>query len=423
MKRTTVIFLCIIVVGTGAFAQKSADVLAYIDLYKQIAIKEMKRTGVPAAVKLAQGIHETEAGKSNLVVKSNNHFGIKCKSSWTGNKVYHDDDARGECFRSYSRPEESYMDHSDFLKNSPRYAFLFDLDPTDFEGWAYGLKKAGYATNIRYSQVLINIIRNYQLEDYTLIALGKLKESDHTLAANTALIPYKIPSIEKEQQDIEIEGPAPSYPSGPFTINNTKVLFAHASTAWLSIADQYRLPMNRLWDFNDLEKDDDILKSSQLVYLQRKRKVGNVAFHIVRNGEDLYDICQSEGIRYESLLELNHLNGNMQPAIGEKLYLQQPAVTPPLLMNAHKSKVSSNGTNQPKAYTQESGIFNLQPNDVNNTETPSKAEYTTHVVYGKETLYSISKKYGVDLAKLKEWNRLNNQQLKVGQSLIIYKDN
>lgn len=124
-------------------AQKREDVIAYITTYKDLAMSEMKRTGLPAAIKLAQGIHETEAGKSDLVRRSNNHFGIKCKSAWTGGKVFHDDDAQGECFRSYGRPEDSYMDHSDFLKNSQRYAFLFDLDPTDYEGWAYGLKKPG----------------------------------------------------------------------------------------------------------------------------------------------------------------------------------------------------------------------------------------------------------------------------------------
>lgn len=352
--RLSIFFLFFIMSATRAFAQKVDDVLAYIDAYKDIAIKEMKRTGVPAAIKLAQGIHETEAGKSELVIKSNNHFGIKCKSAWTGDRVFHDDDARGECFRSYSKPEESYKDHSDFLKNSPRYAFLFDLDPTDYEGWAYGLKKAGYATNIRYSQVLINLIRTYNLEDYTLIALGRMKESDRTLALKSTVIPDKIPSVETaiEASQVEIAGPPPAYPGGRFTINNTKVVFVNANTAWLSLAEQYDIPLARLWDFNDLEKDDDILQKGQLVYIQRKRKVGSVEYHVVQSGENLYDICQSEGIRYESLLELNHLNGSMQPAVGEKLYLQYPATTAPLLIGEQKNKVSSPGTNQPGKHTQ-----------------------------------------------------------------------
>lgn len=140
-RRFVIFFLLITTAGIRSSAQRPEDVINYIATYKNMAINEMKRTGVPAAIKLAQGIHETEAGKSNLVVRSNNHFGIKCKTSWAGDKVYHDDDARGECFRSYSTPEDSYVDHSDFLRKSTRYAFLFELDPTDYEAWAYGLKK------------------------------------------------------------------------------------------------------------------------------------------------------------------------------------------------------------------------------------------------------------------------------------------
>ena len=163
---------------TFSHGQSADAILAYITRYKDLAIAEMKRTGVPAAITLAQGIHETEAGTSVLVKKSNNHFGIKCKDEWRGQSVSHDDDARGECFRKYSAAEDSYRDHSDFLRNRPNYASLFTLDPTDYQGWAYGLKKAGYATNPKYAQVLIKLIQDYNLEDYTLIAMGKMKEED-----------------------------------------------------------------------------------------------------------------------------------------------------------------------------------------------------------------------------------------------------
>src|SRR4029078_6564331 len=174
---------------------QSADaILAYITRYKDLAIAEMKRTGVPAAITLAQGIHETEAGTSVLVKKSNNHFGIKCKDEWRGESVSHDDDARGECFRKYSAPEDSYRDHSDFLKNRPNYASLFTLDPTDYQAWAYGLKKAGYATNPKYAQILIKLIQDYSLEDYTLIAMGKMKEGSD-LANNHETTTDKNPSV------------------------------------------------------------------------------------------------------------------------------------------------------------------------------------------------------------------------------------
>src|SRR5438105_2728977 len=166
LKRLLVVFCLLATIGVQA--QNSSDVIDYINSYKELAIKEMQRSGVPAAITLAQGIHESMAGKSDLVVKSNNHFGIKCRAEWQGERVYHDDDARGECFRSYSAAADSYADHSDFLRKSQRYAFLFELDPTDYTQWAYGLKKAGYATNIRYSQILIKYIEDYNLEQYTL---------------------------------------------------------------------------------------------------------------------------------------------------------------------------------------------------------------------------------------------------------------
>src|SRR5580765_8463276 len=180
MNLKSSLLLFFISVMMIAHAQNSDNVprtvvIDYIDTYKAIAISEMKRTGIPAAIILAQGIHETEAGTSELVRKSNNHFGIKCKDYWTGDKVYHNDDAKGECFRSYPRAFDSYIDHSDFLKNSPRYASLFQLDPTDYEAWAKGLRQAGYATNPKYATILINIINNYHLQDYTLIALGKMR--------------------------------------------------------------------------------------------------------------------------------------------------------------------------------------------------------------------------------------------------------
>ena len=161
------------IISISVKAQPAEAIIAYISKYKDLAIAEMQRSGVPASITLAQGIHETFAGQSVLVQKSNNHFGIKCKNNWVGKSVSHDDDARGECFRAYNAAEDSYRDHSDFLKNSPRYAFLFKYDPTDYESWAYGLKKAGYATNPKYSQVLIKLIRDYNLQDYTLLALGK----------------------------------------------------------------------------------------------------------------------------------------------------------------------------------------------------------------------------------------------------------
>ena len=143
----------------------------YIEMYSDIAMKEMLRSGVPASITLAQGMLESDNGNSSLAKKSNNHFGIKCHNDWTGKKVHHDDDSRHECFRKYKTVYDSYVDHSDFLMNTSRYAFLFDLDVKDYRGWAKGLKKAGYATSRTYADMLIRIIEENDLHRYDLLAL------------------------------------------------------------------------------------------------------------------------------------------------------------------------------------------------------------------------------------------------------------
>lgn len=408
MQVKTIFSLLLVLTIAEIKAQKPEEIINYINTYKEIAMFEMQRTGVPAAIKLAQGIHETQAGTSDLVKKSNNHFGIKCKDTWTGEKVFHDDDARGECFRSYLKPEQSFKDHSDFLKNSARYSFLFQLNPTDYKAWATGLKKAGYATNYKYAQILIKIIEDYNLEQYTLIAMGKLPAGDEVLAANSntssivtqAISPSSVVAVteSKEMAEPKIIKVQPSYPDGEFTINNTRVVFVKAGTALLTVAEEYNISFARLLDFNDL-LNGDVLKDDQLVFLQRKRKAGSNEFHIVQQGETIYDICQSEGVRMESLLGYNFLRDNMQPAAGEKLYLQHAAEARPLLAEEKSSVLK------------ESFITPVKLTDA-----------TTHVVQTKETLYSISKKYGVSLEQLKEWNRLDSLDLKIGQQLFIHKN-
>jgi LysM repeat protein len=405
MKKCVIILF--LFAAITSWAQPSADVLQYIDNYKQLAIEEMQRTGVPASIKLAQGIHETYAGKSELVLKSRNHFGIKCKATWTGGKVYHDDDARGECFRSYGSPIDSYMDHSNFLKGSQRYSSLFELDPTDYKGWAIGLKKAGYATNNKYSQIIIKLIEDYNLQQYSLIALGKMQPSDEILAGNGSKVVYASAPEMPEQVKVlelpkeEVIEPAKNYPKGEFTINNTRVIFAISGTSLLGIAQQYNISLSRLLDFNDI-KGNDVLEKSQLIFLQRKRKTSMNEFHVVRGGENLYDISQEEGIRLESLAEYNHLKPHMIPAPGQKLNLQSKSSSRPTLV-------------------EEIVAVNTVPNSTIMKGSHMNTPATRHIVQAKETLYSIGKKYGVDVEKILEWNQLQEIELKVGQELVIHK--
>jgi LysM repeat protein len=391
----------------------------YINTYKEIAMKEMIRSGVPAAITIAQGIVETENGNSELVKKSNNHFGIKCKENWNGPSVSHDDDAAGECFRKYSTAEESYIDHSNFLVTRKHYSFLFSLDPADYKAWAYGLKRAGYATNPKYPELLIKYIETYNLNEYSLIALNR-KKADESNVVNTDLpqspvkqqsivtVPVKmnpdagqVVVVQKPIVQPEVKKPAVNYPTGEFKINETRVTFVTKGTSFLSIAQQYNLPLKWLYDFNDL-KEVEAVENDQLIYLQRKRKVGANPTHVVADGETLYSIAQEQGIRLDALMQLNFLTINQQPATGEQLYLQSPAPA------------------APKLITKKNNALVLQSeNEINPVK--STQEKTIHIVQPKETLYSISKKYEVSLAAIQKWNQLNGTELKEGTELIILK--
>ncbi|MDG3584146.1 glucosaminidase domain-containing protein [Galbibacter pacificus] len=166
----------------------TATVEDYIDVYSPIAMRQMQNYGIPASIILAQGILESGAGKGELVRKANNHFGIKCHAGWNGERAYHDDDAKGECFRKYKYPEYSYQDHSEFLTTRSRYNFLFSLDKDDYKGWAKGLRSAGYATDRRYPQKLISLIEKYQLYEYDAAVLGVAPESIGRIADNTYVV-------------------------------------------------------------------------------------------------------------------------------------------------------------------------------------------------------------------------------------------
>lgn len=402
MKKLRIALLILAATGSQAiFAQSKAVIQAYIDKYKEIAMAEMVRTGVPASITLAQGIHETSAGTSDLVLKSNNHFGIKCKTEWEGEKVYHDDDARGECFRKYDDPAISYHDHSDFLRNRPYYASLFNLDPTDYEAWAYGLKKAGYATNPRYPEILIKLIRDYNLQDYTLLVLGKKEpganEPAWTKATTTAADAVVAKNMEKTEAKT-------LYPAGIFTINDTKVIFIGKGTSYLKLADEQHLSLAHLLEFNDLQ-DGDLAREDGLLFLQRKRKTGANQTHTVAAGETLYQIAQAEGIRLESLLQYNFLTATARVQAGEKLYLKEKAPAAPKLA-ADRATVTAMVVSE-ASYTAR--------------EAESPVQVILHTVQPKETVYSIAKKYEVGVEDVKKWNAMDGTDLRIGQQLKINK--
>ncbi|MBS1919268.1 MAG: LysM peptidoglycan-binding domain-containing protein [Bacteroidetes bacterium] len=448
-NRKLLLLIIVSFISRLVLAQDPATIEKYINTYKEIAIQEMQRTGVPAAIKLAQGIHETLAGTSDLVKRSNNHFGIKCKDTWTGASVKHDDDLKNECFRKYNSAEASYRDHSDFLKGSSRYAFLFKLNPTDYKDWAYGLKKAGYATNPKYPQIIIKLIEDYHLEDYTLIAMGKMKpteeviakadpditqQSNNTIAAASQPVfleqtqgnPVKSEMKTLENKKIEIKAVEknvavkPNYPPGEFKINETRVIYAKKGTPLLAIAQQYNISLAWLYDFNDLPQTET-LQNDQLVYLQRKRKIGQNEKHIVKQGENLYDIAQQEAIRMESLLDYNMLLNDMQPAVGELLYLRSKApARPKLALKENYSLTDMHAT----AAVNSNVVFTSNPPTVSENNDQLDKQVTSTIVYTvqpKETIWAIAQKYKVSIDELVKWNQLDGQALKAGQHIKIYK--
>ena len=364
----------------------------YVALYKDIAIREMKRMGVPAAISLAQGILETESGNSDLVKKSNNHFGIKCKSTWTAETVSHDDDAPGECFRAYKNAEDSYRDHSNFLRGSSRYAFLFRLDPGDYKAWAYGLRKAGYATNPKYPEILIKNIEDNNLEQYTLEGVNEVPVFDTSKYSNDPEDKSVIDLLKSTGQNDSvnkiIEPPK-------LIINGSKALFVTKGTSLLAIASQNNINLNRLLEINDLGKDG-LLDKDQYIFLEKKQKQGDRDYYIVQQNETLYDVAQKNGIILQSLYDYNNISSadNIYP--GTKILLR-PSL----------EKEVSNTTNT------------ADNSDLQNSSLAT--ELKTHEVQPRENLYAISKKYGVSVEKLKEWNNLKGNNLTVGQQLIISK--
>ncbi len=392
MKKILSLLLANFIFSFALFAQYiTAE--EYIAGHKDMAIREMKRMGVPAAITLAQGLLETENGNSDLVKKSNNHFGIKCKSSWTAGGVSHDDDAPGECFRMYKDADESYRDHSNYLRGNDRYASLFRLDPRDYKGWAYGLRKAGYATNPKYSDILIKNIENNNLEQYTLMAVNDLPIFDASKYKDDPEDKSINDVLQSTGQNVTPENSDAS-PVANLTVNSKKALFVNKGTSLLAIATAYDINLGKLLEYNDLNKDG-LLNKDQIIFLEKKQKEGNRDYYIAGDGETLYDVAQKNGVLLQSLCEYNHLS------IADNIYAGTKILLTP---SGNNYQVSSVKYVEPPATSKSSG---MQP--------------AYHEVQAREGLYSIAKKYGATVAQLKEWNNLSKDDLQIGQQLIISK--
>ena len=273
---------------------------AYVDQYKDLAIEQMLKYNIPASITLSQGLLESGAGRSWLTKSSNNHFGIKCHG-WTGRRVFHDDDERGECFRAYDNPRQSFEDHSRFLATQSRYARLFNYSRTDYKSWARGLKQCGYATNPQYASKLIQIIELYNLNLY-----DKAKKFDQFM-------------VKHSTED----GVAPD---GNFHVikayNQNYYVIARKGDSFQSLSKELCIGKRKLAKYNERSYKEE-LAAGDVIYLKKKRKKATKEYknrpHIVQNGESMYLISQKYGIRLSSLYKKNHLSPDYQIKVGDKL--------------------------------------------------------------------------------------------------------
>ncbi|MGQ1891027.1 glucosaminidase domain-containing protein [Thermophagus sp. OGC60D27] len=277
----------------------------YIDKYHDWAVMNMKRNGVPASITLAQGMLESGNGNSRLAVEANNHFGIKCHD-WTGEKVYHHDDRRNECFRKYNTVYDSYADHARFLSTRSRYAFLFELDITDYKGWARGLKKAGYATDPNYARRLIDLIERYKLYEFDEQGAGNTtwKRTKGKSSGGHVIDPY----IKHEVH---------------FN-NGVRYIMVKPEDTFSSIATEFDLRDWELPKYNDL-KDAGRATDYKYLYIEPKRNKAHPDHpsHVVKEGQTMFEISQIYGVKMRKLYKLNNMTEGEEPKPGERLNLRK----------------------------------------------------------------------------------------------------
>lgn len=296
----TLVALILSVTHVSAQIKWNSAYQAYVDQYKDLAIEQMLKYNIPASITLSQGLLESGAGRSWLTKSSNNHFGIKCHG-WTGRRVFHDDDERGECFRAYDNPRQSFEDHSRFLATQSRYAQLFNYSRTDYKSWARGLKHCGYATNPQYASKLIQIIELYNLNQY-----DKAKKFDQFM-------------VKHSTED----GVAPD---GNFHVikayNKNYYVIARKGDSFQSLSKELCIGKRKLAKYNERSYKEE-LAAGDVIYLKKKRKKATKEYknrpHIVQIGESMYLISQKYGIRLSSLYKKNNLSPDYQIKVGDKL--------------------------------------------------------------------------------------------------------
>lgn len=336
------IFILVSIISLSLFAENKTAYKNYINRYKDIALEQQNKYKIPASITLAQGLLESGAGLSTLAKKSNNHFGIKCHNNWNGKKTIHFDDGIYSCFRKYKKPEDSYLDHSLFLVEGERYNTLFNLDDTDYKHWAYGLKKAGYATDKHYPEKLIKIIEDYKLynitkEGYTYTSSDQknkpsffkrlFSKKSHSKGTNKIEIEKKLsvvsynyqPKKETKQKDYISATSSHSV----IKKNHNLCITTIYGDNFTSLSKEFNISKRKIIKYNDFDKQHTITPG-EIIYLQKKEKWwdGPSPFHNVEKGETMFSISQDYGLNLKHLLDINNLNKNSEIKLNDKIKLR-----------------------------------------------------------------------------------------------------
>ncbi|MBP5537785.1 MAG: glucosaminidase domain-containing protein [Bacteroidales bacterium] len=316
MKKIIALLSLCLVCFLSADGQTSTNPQqAYIDTYSQIAIQEMQRSGIPASITLAQGMLESRYGLSDLAIKGNNHFGIKCHD-WTGKSIKMDDERPGECFRAYASADESFKDHSDFLRFRDRYRFLFDYDITDYRSWAYGLSKAGYATDPEYPAKLIKLIEDFDLSKFDKLNRRQMRDLPQTPTSLEAVSRLEGKALEKFNFPLS---------RAVYTQNDVPFIYVQEGETFKSIAESNKLFLKELLRFNDLSKEIE-LHPGDIVYLKNKKKEskkGLDKYVVDQEGETLWAICQRFAVQQKEIEKLNGFKKDHVLREGDMIYLRK----------------------------------------------------------------------------------------------------
>jgi LysM repeat protein len=384
----TAIFITLFTLAFSAWAQKQTP-QEYIEKYEELAVIEMHRSGVPASITLAQGILESNSGNSRLARLANNHFGIKCKGSWTGDVIYADDDAPDECFRAYESVLASYQDHSEFLRRNWRYHPLFELSRTDYKGWSEGLRKAGYATNPRYGDILISLIERYDLHQH-----------DEKPLPGTGLPPL-------------VAGP---------NINGVPVKTVEEGETVSSIAKDNYVKDRHIRKWNDLPKDAEV-NAGEIVYLKPKRRRGSEPEHVVEAGETMRSISQKYGIKLKHLYRKNRMDKGSEPKPGEVLYMQGKRDRDDKVETAVPEPQWEEPEQKEEKFVNPHTKVDVKEVDFSKPGAIKEKEVEVpdyHVVEAGDNIYRIAERYHVFEEDILKWNKdLNPLSMKLGQKIYL----